>query len=121
MEAKIKNLPYLYDALEPFIDEATMKIHHDKHHQAYLDKLNAALENHPELKNKTAEELLENLEEIPAEIETAVKNNAGGYVNHNFFWPLLKKDISIKGEIKKAIEKNSRLLKSSQKNLRTKQ
>ena len=102
---KIKDLPYEYNALEPFIDETTMRIHHDKHHQAYLDKLNAALENYPELKNKTAEELLENLEDVPEKIRTAVRNNGGGYVNHAFFWTILKKNISIKGEIKKAIEK----------------
>ena len=102
---KIPNLPYEYDALEPYIDEATMMVHHDKHHQTYLDKLNVAIENFPELKNKTAEELLENLEEIPEKIRIAVRNNGGGYVNHAFFWTLLKKDVQIKGEIKKVIEK----------------
>ena len=82
-----------------------MKFHHDKHHQAYTDKLNAALEKHPEIKVKKAEELLTSLESIPENIRKAVRNNGGGYVNHNFFWEILKKNVKIKGKIKEAIEK----------------
>ncbi|HGJ66115.1 TPA: superoxide dismutase [bacterium] len=82
-------LPYAYDALEPYLDTKTMEIHHTKHHQAYLDKLNAALEKHPELGNKTIEELLSNLDTIPEDIRPAVKNNGGGYYHHSLFWPML--------------------------------
>jgi Fe-Mn family superoxide dismutase len=87
------NLPelgYAYNALEPFIDAQTMEIHHTKHHQAYTDKLNAALEKHEDLFAKSAEELLENLSIVPEDIRTAVKNNGGGYINHSFFWTILK-------------------------------
>lgn len=104
MENKIENLPYEYNALEPFIDEATMKIHHDKHHQAYYYKLMKALENHPELETKTVNELLKNLGQVPEDIRTAVKNNGGGFVNHDFFWKILKKDVKISGKIKEAIQ-----------------
>lgn len=88
----LPNLPYDYDALEPYIDEKTMKIHHGKHHQAYVNKLNAALEGNEELQKKTAVELIKDLNFIPGEIRTAVRNNGGGHLNHSFFWPLLKKD-----------------------------
>jgi superoxide dismutase, Fe-Mn family len=102
---ELPKLEYAYNSFEPFIDEATMKLHHDKHHQTYTDKLNAALEKHPEIKAKMAEELLMNLEKIPEDIRKAVKNHGGGYVNHNFFWKLLKKNTKLKGKIKEAIEK----------------
>ena len=106
MTYKLPKLEFEYDALEPFIDEATMKVHHDKHHQTYLDKLNKALENYPELAKKPAEELLKSLNKIPGEIRTAVRNNGGGYVNHSLFWIILKKDIEFNGKIKKLIEKD---------------
>jgi len=83
-------LPYDYAALEPYIDEATMKLHHDKHHQTYVTNLNAAIEKHPELASKTAEDLLKNLSAIPEDIRTAVRNNGGGHVNHTMFWALMK-------------------------------
>ncbi|MDP3130421.1 MAG: superoxide dismutase [Bacillota bacterium] len=83
-------LAYGYDALEPFIDTMTMTIHHTKHHQAYVDNLNAALDKHPEIANLPLEKLLLDLENIPADIQTAVKNNGGGHWNHAFFWSLLK-------------------------------
>jgi len=105
MKFELPNLEYAYNSLEPFIDEATMKFHHDKHHQAYTDKLNAALEKHPELTIKNAEELLMNLNKIPEDIRTAVRNNGGGYVNHNFFWKILKKDVKIGKRLKQEIEK----------------
>jgi Fe-Mn family superoxide dismutase len=79
-------LPYAYDALEPHIDEATMRIHHTKHHQTYVDKLNAALEKHPALLTKGVEELVRDLNAIPEDIRTAVRNHGGGHWNHAFFW-----------------------------------
>ncbi len=85
----LPKLNYEYNALEPHIDEQTMRIHHTKHHQAYIDKLNIALEKYPELQNKTVNELLDNLETVPEEIRTLVKNNAGGHWNHTFFWQIL--------------------------------
>ena len=83
-------LPYAYDALEPFVDQETMHVHHDKHHQAYLSNLIAALDKHPELKNKPPEELLRDLNSVPEDIRTAVRNNGGGYVHHSLFWTLMK-------------------------------
>jgi Fe-Mn family superoxide dismutase len=83
-------LPYDYAALEPHIDEATMKLHHDKHHQTYVTNLNAAVEKYPELAAKSPEELLKQLSTIPEEIRTAVKNHGGGTVNHNLFWRIMK-------------------------------
>ena len=83
-------LPYASDALEPSIDKATMEIHHGKHHAAYVTNLNKALETHPDLQNKTIEELLsDNLSSIPDAIKTAVRNNGGGHANHSLFWTLL--------------------------------
>lgn len=86
MSFELPALPYEYDALEPHIDQETMHLHHDKHHQAYLNKLNAALEKHPELASKTAEELLIDLSALPSDVKTAIQNNGGGYVNHSIFW-----------------------------------
>jgi Fe-Mn family superoxide dismutase len=106
MEDKIPQLPYPYDALEPYIDGQTMKIHHDKHHQAYLDKFNAALKGHPELQEKPAEELIRNLKDVPEQVRTAVRNHGGGYINHSFFWPLLKKGVKPEGEILEAINRS---------------
>ena len=102
---KLEPLPYSYDSLEPYIDLKTMEIHHDKHHQTYVDKLNAALEKYPELQKKKVNELLENLNKIPEEIRNAVRNNGGGHANHSFFWPLLKKDVKFEGKIADAINK----------------
>lgn len=83
-------LPYAYNALEPYIDELTMHIHHDAHHKAYVDNLNAALKDAPELQNKTLEWLLKNLDKIQDEkTRTAVKNNGGGHWNHRFFWEIM--------------------------------
>lgn len=83
-------LQFNFDALEPYIDAETMRIHHDKHHQAYVDKLNAALDKHPELYNQSLLSLLQNLEKVPEDIRTAVRNHGGGHFNHSFFWQLLK-------------------------------
>jgi Fe-Mn family superoxide dismutase len=87
---EVPALPYDYAALEPHIDEATMKLHHDKHHTAYVNNLNAAIEKHPELGKHTPEDLLRNLETIPEDVKGAVRNNGGGHVNHTMFWTLMK-------------------------------
>ncbi|MFA4960490.1 MAG: superoxide dismutase [Candidatus Pacearchaeota archaeon] len=100
---ELKSLPYEYDSLEPYIDEETMRIHHDGHHKIYADKLNAVLENYDDLKKMFPEELLKNLKNIPEEIRIAIKNFGGGFVNHNFLWSILKKDIKFSGEIAKEI------------------
>ena len=85
----LPKLPYPVDALEPHIDARTMEIHHGKHHATYVNNLNAALEKHPELFNKSLEELLGNLAAVPEDIRTAVRNNGGGVYNHNLFWEFL--------------------------------
>src|SRR3989344_5936698 len=90
---ELPKLPYAYDALEPYIDKKTMIIHHTKHHQTYIDKLNAALDKYDDLKDKTAEELIKNIDKIPKDIRLAVRNHGGGHVNHSFFWPILKKNL----------------------------
>jgi len=86
---ELPELPYNYNALEPHIDEQTMRIHHDKHHGTYVSKVNVALEGHAELSSKSIEDLLSNLNAIPENIRTAVKNNGGGHANHTLFWQLL--------------------------------
>jgi superoxide dismutase, Fe-Mn family len=83
-------LPYDYAALEPHIDAETMKLHHDKHHQAYVNNLNAAIEKHPDLGKHTAEDLLRNLNSVPEDIRTTVRNNGGGHVNHTMFWSIMQ-------------------------------
>ena len=89
MAYKLPDLPYDNNALEPYIDATTMGIHHGKHHQAYVNNLNAALEGHPELQEKTALELIMDLDALPEEIRTAVRNNGGGHVNHSLFWTVM--------------------------------
>jgi Fe-Mn family superoxide dismutase len=88
--AELPPLPYDFAALEPHIDAQTMQIHHDKHHAAYVTNLNAALDKHPELKSKSAEELLKDIGAIPDDIRTAVRNNGGGHTNHSMFWKIMK-------------------------------
>ncbi len=85
-------LGYNYDALEPFIDAQTMQIHHDKHHLAYVTKLNEAIEKEPSLKGKSLEELIKNINAIPENVRGAIRNHGGGHWNHSMFWQLLKKD-----------------------------
>ncbi|TVQ98113.1 MAG: superoxide dismutase [Spirochaetaceae bacterium] len=85
------DLPYAYNALEPYIDEQTMKIHHDKHHAAYTTKLNAAVEG-TEYASWSAEQLVRDYAKLPGNIQGAVRNNGGGHVNHNLFWQILKKN-----------------------------
>jgi Fe-Mn family superoxide dismutase len=89
MAHEVPPLPYDYNALEPHIDEQTMRIHHDKHHGAYVTNLNAALDKHPELHTRGLEELLGGLNDVPDDIRTAVRNNGGGHWNHTFFWGIM--------------------------------
>lgn len=89
MSFQLSPLPYAYDALEPFIDAQTMQIHHDKHHAAYVTNLNAALEKHPELAGKSLEALLMDLNAVPEDIRTAIRNHGGGTWNHDLFWQVM--------------------------------
>jgi Fe-Mn family superoxide dismutase len=89
MAHTVPDLPYSFDALEPHIDAKTMEIHHDKHHAAYVSKLNAALEGHPDLQSKSVEELLRGIESVPESIRTAVRNHGGGHANHSLFWQVM--------------------------------
>lgn len=88
MEYRLPELPYAYDALEPHVDAATMEIHHTKHHQAYVDKLNAAIEGH-DLGTPTVEELVAAIHTVPEEIRPAVRNHGGGHANHSLFWTIM--------------------------------
>ena len=105
MKHTLPELSYGYDALEPFIDARTMEIHHTKHHQTYVDKLNAALEGHDALQRLSVEQLVRNLNEVPEAIRTAVRNHGGGHANHSFFWPLLKQGVTPGGPAMEAIVK----------------
>ncbi len=89
MAHQLPPLPYGFDALEPYIDAQTMEIHHDRHHGAYVNNLNAALEKHPELADRGAEDLLRSINDVPEDIRTAVRNNGGGHVNHTMFWEIM--------------------------------
>ena len=100
---QLPELAYSYDALEPYFDKQTMEIHHTKHHQTYVDKLNAALEGHQDLRNKGVEDLLRDLEAVPDSVRTAVRNHGGGHFNHSFFWPMLRKETSFGGDVARAI------------------
>lgn len=106
MSYTLPDLPYAYDALEPYIDEETMHLHHDKHHNTYVTNLNAAIEKHPELGEKSVEELLADFDSVPEDIKTAVRNNGGGHANHSFFWEILAPNAGGEptGAIKEAIE-----------------
>ena len=101
---QLPELSYAYNALEPYFDEATMRIHHTKHHQTYVDKLNSALADHSELQEKSVEALLKDLDSIPSAIRTAVRNHGGGHFNHSFFWPLLRKETPYGGSVAAAID-----------------
>lgn len=100
-------LPYPFDALEPYIDALTMQIHHDRHHGAYVNNLNAAVAKHPSLAGKTVEELVRDLQAVPEDVRTAVRNNGGGHINHSLFWEIMKKNPGGKplGELAKAIDR----------------
>ncbi len=97
MSHTLPNLDYAYDALEPYIDARTMEIHHTKHHQTYIDKLNAALKGHDALATLGAEKLIRELNAVPEGIRSAVRNHGGGHANHSFFWPILKKGVKVGG------------------------
>lgn len=86
---ELPDLPYDYDALEPYIDKQTMELHHSKHHQTYIDKLNEAIKGNEELAALSIEELLKNLDKVPEDIRTTVRNNGGGHLNHGFFWKVM--------------------------------
>ena len=106
MTYTLPELPYAFDALEPYIDEETMHLHHDKHHNTYVTNLNAAIEKHPELGEKTIEELLSDMDAVPTDIKTAVRNNGGGHANHSFFWKIMAPNAGGEptGAIKEAID-----------------
>lgn len=105
MTHAIPTLSYAYDALEPHIDAKTMEIHHSKHHQAYVDKLNLALEKHPDLAEKSVDDLITDLNAIPQDIRTAVRNHGGGHWNHSFFWSIMSPNAggTPSGELSEAI------------------
>ena len=89
MAFELPPLPYDYAALEPTIDEATMKLHHDKHHQTYVTNLNGAIEKHPELASKSPEELIKDIPSLPEDVRKVIQNNGGGHVNHTMFWEIM--------------------------------
>src|SRR5277367_1294914 len=89
MKYELPKLPYAYDALEPYIDAKTMELHYTKHHQTYVTKLNEALDKHLEIADKPLEELLANLDAVPEDIRTAIRNHGGGHSNHSFFWTIM--------------------------------
>lgn len=103
MSYTLPELSYSYDALEPHFDKETMEIHHSRHHQAYVNNANAALANLPEWADKSAEELIANLDKIPEASRTALRNNAGGHANHSLFWTVLKTGTTLGGTLKDAI------------------
>jgi superoxide dismutase, Fe-Mn family len=106
MPYELPKLAYAYDALEPHIDARTMEIHHTKHHQAYINNVNAALESHPDLLAKPVETLVAELNSLPEAVRTAVRNNGGGHANHSLFWKVMGpgKGGEPKGDVAKAIE-----------------
>jgi len=104
MAHKLPELGYAYDALEPYIDAKTMEIHYTKHHQTYVDKLNAALEGQNHLEQHNVKDLLKDLYSVPEKIRTAVRNHGGGHANHSFFWPLLKRGVKFGGPAAEAID-----------------
>ncbi len=106
MAFELPKLPYAVEALEPYIDAQTMTIHHDKHHAAYVTNLNGAIEKHPELAGKSLETLLKDLNAVPEDIRTAVRNHGGGTWNHSMFWEIMapKAGGAPKGELAKALD-----------------
>lgn len=106
MAHQLAPLPYSYDALEPFIDTQTMQLHHDKHHAAYVNNLNGAIEKYADLQSKSVEELVKMLDSVPEDIRATIRNNAGGDVNHTMFWQIMKPDGGGEptGDLARAIE-----------------
>lgn len=107
MSFVLPNLPFAHDALEPYIDTQTMEIHHGKHHATYVNNLNAALANYPDLQGKTLPDLLGMLKSVPIEVKNALRNNGGGHWNHSFFWDILRPKGPAKpvGKLAEEIEK----------------
>lgn len=106
MAYQLPALPYAYDALEPHFDTQTMEIHHSKHHQAYVNNANAVLANLPEWEKLSAEELIARLVELPENVRTPLRNNAGGHANHSLFWQILKTGTTLQGKLKATIERD---------------
>ncbi|KPD03733.1 superoxide dismutase [Mn] [Moellerella wisconsensis] len=106
MSYTLPALPYAYDALEPHFDKQTMEIHHTKHHQTYVNNTNTALESLLEFAGMDIDELVKNLDKVPADKRTFLRNNAGGHSNHSFFWKGLKLGTELKGALKQAIERD---------------
>ena len=106
MAFELPKLPYAVEALEPYIDAQTMTLHHDKHHQTYVTNLNGAIEKHPELAGKSLEELLTDLNSVPEDIRTVVRNHGGGTWNHSMFWEIMGPNAggSPKGELAQAVD-----------------
>lgn len=108
MKFELENLPYSFDALEPIMDAKTVEIHYTKHHNGYVNNLNAALEKHPEIEYSQLDKLLKNIESLPVDIQAAVKNNGGGHFNHSLFWKVLSpnKNQNPSGELKERLEES---------------
>ena len=106
MSYSLPSLPYAYDALEPHFDKQTMEIHHTKHHQTYVNNANTVLEAYPELAKYSVEELIQDLDKVPADKRTFMRNNAGGHATHSFFWKNLKTGTTLGGDLKAAIERD---------------
>lgn len=106
MTYTLPELGYAYDALEPHFDSMTMEIHHSKHHQAYINNANGALESLPEFAQLSVEELIAQLDKLPADKQTFLRNNAGGHANHSLFWSILKTGTTLTGDLKAAIERD---------------
>ncbi len=114
MSYTLPELGYSYDALEPHFDKETMEIHHSRHHQAYVNNANTALANLPEWADKSAEELIANLDKIPEASRTALRNNAGGHANHSLFWTVLKTGTTLGSTLKDAIVRDFGSVKAFQ-------
>ncbi|VXC41739.1 superoxide dismutase, Mn [Enterobacterales bacterium 8AC] len=106
MSYSLPSLPYAYDALEPHFDQQTMEIHHTKHHQTYVNNANTVLEAYPELASLSVEALIQDLDKVPADKRTFMRNNAGGHANHSLFWKGLKTGTTLSGDLKTAIERD---------------
>jgi Fe-Mn family superoxide dismutase len=106
MSYSLPSLPYAYDALEPHFDKQTMEIHHTKHHQTYVNNANTVLEAYPELASLSVEALIQDLDKVPADKRTFMRNNAGGHANHSLFWKGLKTGTTLGGDLKAAIERD---------------
>ncbi|WP_337264740.1 MULTISPECIES: superoxide dismutase [Mn] [unclassified Serratia (in: enterobacteria)] len=106
MSYSLPSLPYAYDALEPHFDQQTMEIHHTKHHQTYVNNANTVLEAYPELAPLSVEALIQDLDKVPADKRTFMRNNAGGHANHSLFWKGLKTGTTLSGDLKTAIERD---------------